>query len=534
MKKNLLLLMVAATCNFVYTQNIGIGTNTPSASAQLDVSSTTKGLLIPRMTTLQRTAIVSPANGLMVYDTNLSAFYFYNGTAWAAVNSGGGVSNNWAASGNNIFNNNTGNVGIGASTGLKEKLSVKGDIFVSFANPNDLVNGGNRAEINLHGSSTGGGRINFLNADTTVGAHINYYRLTNTVNQFSFNHGSNTHQLSLHNNGNVGIGLSAPLEKLDVDGSIRSREDLLSDGKVIADGIVSGSGLSTPGNLAVQGIGYIAGNVTTNQNLSVGGTSSFQGAVSGSSSASFTGAVNSNAEMNINNNSGILNFKSSGVDKVFVQLSGDDLRVGTFSGNSTGGFIVRTNGANRMVVNNLGNVGIGTTTPGSTLHVQGRGLFRGAGEVITVDGTSNPNIGFYNNGTFKSFISQTPTNLVIGVNGGALQLDATQIAIGAVIPAASGYKLTVTGKVICEELKVQLQGAWPDYVFQEKYNLMPMDELRNFINSNNHLPNIPAAAAIEKNGMEVGEMQRKMMEKIEELTLYILQLEEKINASSRK
>jgi hypothetical protein len=124
--------------------------------------------------------------------------------------------------------------------------------------------------------------------------------------------------------------------------------------------------------------------------------------------------------------------------------------------------------------------------------------------------------------------------LFIGVNNARLHLDASQIAIGGVIDAASAYKLTVTGKVICEELKVQLQGAWPDYVFENKYNLMPMSELRDFITNNNHLPNIPAAASMEKNGIEVGEMQRKMMEKIEELTLYVLQLEEKVNNLSKK
>lgn len=69
--------------------NIGINTTSPDVSAALDVTYTTgspKGILIPRVTTTQRTTgIASPANGLMVYDTDLKAFYFYNGTAWTAV-----------------------------------------------------------------------------------------------------------------------------------------------------------------------------------------------------------------------------------------------------------------------------------------------------------------------------------------------------------------------------------------------------------------------------------------------------------------
>ena len=124
----------------------------------------------------------------------------------------------------------------------------------------------------------------------------------------------------------------------------------------------------------------------------------------------------------------------------------------------------------------------------------------------------------------------------MGVNGGNLQLDATgQVAIGNVIPAASAYKLTVTGKIICEELKVKLVSSiWPDYVFDKKYKLPTLSYLENFIEKNKHLPNIPSAAEVEKNGIEVGDMQKKMMEKIEELTLYIIDLQKQIDLLKTK
>ena len=92
--------------------------------------------------------------------------------------------------------------------------------------------------------------------------------------------------------------------------------------------------------------------------------------------------------------------------------------------------------------------------------------------------------------------------------------------------APSGYTLAVTGKVICEELKIQAT-PWADYVFQSDYKLKSFDELRSFIQTNHHLPGIPDAKTVEENGIELGDMQIRMMEKIEELTLYILQLEEK-------
>lgn len=72
-----------------FAQNVGIGTQSPAVSAALDITSTSKGLLVPRMTTAQRTAIVSPANGLMVYDITTSSFWYYNNAAWTAISGGG-------------------------------------------------------------------------------------------------------------------------------------------------------------------------------------------------------------------------------------------------------------------------------------------------------------------------------------------------------------------------------------------------------------------------------------------------------------
>ena len=66
----------------------GIGTATPAASAALDVTSTTKGFLAPRMTTTQRNAIASPAAGLLIYNSTLNSYQVYNGTSWTSVGGG--------------------------------------------------------------------------------------------------------------------------------------------------------------------------------------------------------------------------------------------------------------------------------------------------------------------------------------------------------------------------------------------------------------------------------------------------------------
>jgi hypothetical protein len=100
MKHLILLLSLITVCTGLQAQNsIGIGTQSPHSSAVLDVSSTTRGLLAPRMTTAQRNGIVSPANGLLVYDTDVNSFFNYNGSAWVNLAAGGG-GNGWSLTGN--------------------------------------------------------------------------------------------------------------------------------------------------------------------------------------------------------------------------------------------------------------------------------------------------------------------------------------------------------------------------------------------------------------------------------------------------
>jgi len=88
---------------------------------------------------------------------------------------------------------------------------------------------------------------------------------------------------------------------------------------------------------------------------------------------------------------------------------------------------------------------------------------------------------------------------------------------------ATGYALSVNGKVACEEVLVEDLASWPDYVFADDYSLMSLEELEQSIQKNKHLPGIPSAAEIEENGLMLGDMQRKLLEKIEELTLYTIE-----------
>lgn len=100
--------------------------------------------------------------------------------------------------------------------------------------------------------------------------------------------------------------------------------------------------------------------------------------------------------------------------------------------------------------------------------------------------------------------------------------------IGPGNPTA-GYALSVNGKIISEEVRVEAN-VWPDYVFQNNYRLIPLGQLEQFINANKHLPDIPAADQVQKEGIALGDMNRRLLEKIEELTLYIIQQDKKINS----
>ncbi len=91
-----------------------------------------------------------------------------------------------------------------------------------------------------------------------------------------------------------------------------------------------------------------------------------------------------------------------------------------------------------------------------------------------------------------------------------------------------GYMLAVAGNVIAEGVKVELQGNWPDFVFEPGFDLKDLEEVKRFIDKNGHLPNIPSAIQVQQEGIDLGSMNAKLLQKIEELTLYLLEQDAKI------
>lgn len=103
--------------------------------------------------------------------------------------------------------------------------------------------------------------------------------------------------------------------------------------------------------------------------------------------------------------------------------------------------------------------------------------------------------------------------------------NAGKVGIGTTTPDA---KLTVKGQIHAEEVKIDLSVPAPDYVFKNDYNLLSIEEVKQHIQEKGHLPNIPSAEVMENDGVALGVMNMKLLEKIEELTLYTIQQETEI------
>ena len=108
-----------------------------------------------------------------------------------------------------------------------------------------------------------------------------------------------------------------------------------------------------------------------------------------------------------------------------------------------------------------------------------------------------------------------------------LTINKGNVGIGTIAP---DEKLTVKGKIHTQEVRVDMSGPLvPDYVFAEDYKLKSLAEIENYIKQNKHLPEIPSAQEIEKNGLMLAEMNMNLLKKVEELTLYMIEQQKKNN-----
>lgn len=422
----------------------------PHPSAMLDIKSTTKGLLIPRMTSIQRNAIPTPALGLLVFDTDTRSFWFHNGVKWSDAGNGAATTNFWSSIDGSIINNNGGNVGIGNFTfgGTlripQGVLHIRGDQDVKLF----LESIHSDVPVRLRFAAGTSGRVWDISAFIApAGAPFTDDRLHFINNRFG-------NVLSLTGGGRVGIGTGNPNAPLAFP-------------NITGDKISFWDGGATGGN---YGIGI------QDQLL-----------------------------------------------QIHTNVPGDDI---AFGAGSSSDFTetVRFKGN--------GNVGVGTSAPQGALHVLGnqnaklilenptsddfvRILFKSSTStrqwdiagIIKPGSNADDELNFFNNSFGNVLTLKGNGNVGIGA------LDHT-------------YKLNVNGTIRAKEVRVET--GWADYVFNKNYHLRPLSEVEKFIKANKHLPGIPSAKEIEQNGLALGEMQTKMMQKIEELMLYVIEANKQI------
>lgn len=104
------------------------------------------------------------------------------------------------------------------------------------------------------------------------------------------------------------------------------------------------------------------------------------------------------------------------------------------------------------------------------------------------------------------------------------------------IPAGSTYKLAVSGGIITEKVRIATSGTafWADYVFEPTFKLRSLKEVENFIKTNKHLPDVPSTAEVTKNGLDLAATQALLLQKIEELTLYVIRQQKEIDQLKKR
>lgn len=220
-------------------------------------------------------------------------------------------------------------------------------------------------------------------------------------------------------------------------------------------------------------------------------------------------------------------------------------------------------GSERFTVLPGGNVGIGTGNPqavldigkplgsgelGSVLARLNEGSWQGSGTFIGVRGYDTQPSGGNTHDNVKSFaiehsfygLTNSSINFLRGIalTGGSITFNTDNntekmrilgngnVAIGTT--DAKGYKLAINGSAIAASMTVKLYGNWGDYVFKKNYHLAALSEVKMYVEKNHHLPEMPSAIEIQEKGINLGEMNKLLVKKVEELTLYLIEKDKEL------
>nr|WP_319570996.1 hypothetical protein [uncultured Draconibacterium sp.] len=196
--------------------------------------------------------------------------------------------------------------------------------------------------------------------------------------------------------------------------------------------------------------------------------------------------------------------------------------------------------SNTYISSGGGKVGIGTSSAREKLDVRGTvrvipssnnyslllDRIGGKATIKAINSSSNGNmvIDPASDGDAILLGHYVNSNTYISTGGGQVGIGTTKVG---------SHKLAVEGSIGAREIKVESSG-WSDFVFDEEYELKSLDEIEKFIIANKHLPDIPSEAEVGKKGINLGEMDAKLLQKIEELTLYLLEMKKELSGVKEK
>lgn len=477
----IIVLILGITTANAQKENVGIGTTKPDQSALLDLSSQSKGLLIPRMSLEQRGSIQNPANGLMVYQTDfLSGFYYFDGKNWSPLTSTTNVNsvadaNNWGL---------LGNAGTDAATNFIGTTDAQDLVFKVNGQKSGLIANGGLTFLGYKSGATNNG-----NRNTGIG----FQTLILSTGDDNVAVGYNALSKNTSGVNNVAIGSSS----------------LLSN--------------TTGFNNVGVGIYTLLANTTGVNNMAIGGAS-LQNNTTGSFNTGVgvaTLATNTTGYKNMAIGTSALSANTTGFLNVAIGVQ-------PLLGNTTGSENIAI-GSDALLSNTTGikNTAIGNTA--------GRNNLTGTGNVFigyaagSSETTSNKLYIANSSTTQPTVYGDFSANFVsIGNNITLAKRDA--------IATAGSYGLLVEKGILTEKLKVATISSadWADYVFESSYKLMALEEVEKFVKANKHLPNVPSADEMSKNGLDVVTSDSKLLEKIEELTLYMIEMNKEIKALKKE
>jgi hypothetical protein len=218
-------------------------------------------------------------------------------------------------------------------------------------------------------------------------------------------------------------------------------------------------------------------------------------------------------------------------------------------GIATNTLIYKANGAHSWLIkNNAGaapemhltstGLGVGTNAPNHELVVQGDDpviqlrddTLNNSANAARIEllersnGTFDGGAFMWWNGELNRFYIGTKNG---GVNTNQIVIDRSSNSVGiGTQDIDSNHRLSVNGSIRAKEIVVEV--GWADYVFDDAYQLRPLDEVQAFIDQNGHLPDVPSAADVARDGVSVGEMEATLLQKVEELTLYTIELNSRV------